>query len=54
VIKSARAIDHKPALLTGLAWRGCIHFFQTEYKRAIECELEARKLASKLRDGFLL
>ncbi|MFZ0060733.1 MAG: protein kinase [Pyrinomonadaceae bacterium] len=54
VIKSARAIDHKPALLTGLAWRGCIHFFQTEYERAIECELEARKLASKLRDGFLL
>ena len=54
VIKSARAIDHKPALLTGLAWRGCIHFFQTEYERAIECELEARQLASKLRDGFLL
>ncbi|HKR59503.1 MAG TPA: AAA family ATPase, partial [Pyrinomonadaceae bacterium] len=54
VIKSARAIDHKPALLTGLAWRGCIHFFQTEYERAIECEIEARQLASKLRDGFLL
>ena len=54
VIKSARAIDHKPALLTGLAWRGCIHFFQTEYERAIELELEARQLASKLRDGFLL
>ena len=53
VIKSARAIDHKPALLTGLAWRGCIHFFQTEYELAIECELEARKLASRLRDGFL-
>ena len=54
VIKSARAIDHKPALLTGLAWRGCIHFFQTEYELAIECELEAKQLASKLRDGFLL
>ena len=54
VIKSSRAIDHKQGLLTGLTWRGCIHFFQTEYELAIECELEARKLASKLRDGFLL
>lgn len=54
VIKSARAIDHKPALLTGLTWRGCIHFFQTEYELAIECELEAKQLASRLRDGFLL
>jgi serine/threonine protein kinase/tetratricopeptide (TPR) repeat protein len=53
VIKSARAIDHKPALLSGLAWRGCIYFFQTEYERAIECEQEARQLASRLRDGFL-
>ncbi|MGI9168334.1 MAG: serine/threonine-protein kinase PknK, partial [Pyrinomonadaceae bacterium] len=31
VIKSARAIDHKPALLSGLTWRGCLYFFQTEY-----------------------
>ncbi|MGI8735533.1 MAG: serine/threonine-protein kinase PknK [Pyrinomonadaceae bacterium] len=54
VIKSARAIDHKPALVTGLAWRGCLHFFQTEYERAIECAQEARQLASRLRDGFLL
>ena len=54
VIKSARAINYKPALLTGLTWRGCLHFFQTEYERAIECELEAKQLASTLRDGFLL
>lgn len=53
VIKSARAIDHKPALLSGLAWRGCIYFFQTEYERALECEQEAKQLASSLRDGFL-
>ena len=53
VIRSARAINHKPALLTGLTWRGCLYFFQTEYKRAIECEQEAGELASKLRDGFL-
>jgi serine/threonine protein kinase/tetratricopeptide (TPR) repeat protein len=54
VIKSARAIDHKPALLMGLTWRGGLYFFQTEYERAIECELEARQLASRLRDGFHL
>ncbi|MDQ3174373.1 MAG: protein kinase [Acidobacteriota bacterium] len=29
VIRSARAINHKPALLTGLTWRGCLYFFQT-------------------------
>ena len=52
VIKSARAINYKPALLTGLTWRGCLHFFQTEYERAIECEVEAKQLASTLRDGF--
>jgi len=53
VIKSARAIDHKPALVSGLAWRGCLYFFQTEYERAIECVEEAIQLASSLRDGFL-
>ncbi|HVQ39461.1 MAG TPA: hypothetical protein VMS31_18120, partial [Pyrinomonadaceae bacterium] len=53
VIKSARAINHQPALLSGLAWRGCLYFFQTEYERAVECEQEARQLASRLRDGFL-
>ncbi|MFN2531522.1 MAG: protein kinase [Pyrinomonadaceae bacterium] len=54
VIKSARAINYKPALLSGLTWRGCMHFFQTEYESAIEVEMEARHLASELRDGFLL
>ena len=44
VIKSARAINYKPALLTGLTWRGCLYFFQTEYERAIECEHEARAI----------
>ncbi len=54
VIESARAINHNPALVWGLTWRGCLYFFQTEYKRAIEYEQEARQLASRLRDGFLL
>ncbi len=54
VIKSARTIDHKPALMAGLTWRGCLYFFQTEYECAIECEQEAKQLASKLRNGFHL
>jgi len=54
VIASARAINYKPALMAGLTWRGCLYFFQTEYERCIETEIEARRLTSELRDGFLL
>jgi len=54
VIKSARSINCKPALMAGLTWRGCLYFFQTEYEKSIEVVIEARKLASELRDGFLL
>jgi serine/threonine protein kinase/tetratricopeptide (TPR) repeat protein len=54
VIQTARKINQKPALLSALTWRGCLHFFQTEYEQAIKCETEARQLASELRDGFLL
>jgi serine/threonine protein kinase/tetratricopeptide (TPR) repeat protein len=54
VIESARAINHKPALATGLVWRACLYFFQTEYDRAIELATESRQLASELRDGFVL
>ena len=54
VITTARALNHTPALATGLAWRGCLHFFQSEYEAAIKLETEANRLASELRDGFLL
>jgi tetratricopeptide (TPR) repeat protein len=54
VISTARALGHQPALLTGLAWRGCLHFFQSEYEEAVKLEIEASGLASELRDGFLL
>jgi tetratricopeptide (TPR) repeat protein len=54
LVQTARAINDKPALAAGLIWRGCLYFFQTEYERAIECEIEGRRLASELRDGFLL
>jgi serine/threonine protein kinase/tetratricopeptide (TPR) repeat protein len=54
VVKTARAKNQKPALLTALTWRGGLHFFQTEYEEAIKLETEAKRLASELRDGFLL
>jgi tetratricopeptide (TPR) repeat protein len=53
-IRIARSINHNPVLLSGLGWRGLLHFFQTEYKRAEEVLTEARELASDIRDGFLL
>jgi serine/threonine protein kinase/tetratricopeptide (TPR) repeat protein len=54
VVSSARAIKYKPALLAGITWRGCLYFFQSEYEKAIEYEIEARSLASEVREGFLL
>ncbi len=53
-IENARALNHKPALLSALTWRGCLHFFQSEYQSALELTGEARRLASELRDGFLM
>src|SRR6266850_2607442 len=54
IISTARALDHKPALTSGLTWRGCLHFFQSEYEATITIETEATRLASELRDGFHL
>src|SRR5438552_13811657 len=52
VVSTARRINHKPVLLSGLGWRGLLHFFQTEYELAEEMLIKARKLASEMRDGF--
>lgn len=54
VIAISRKLNHKPALLSGLTWRACLHFFQTEYSLAIDTTKESLKLASELRDGFLM
>jgi len=54
VIVTARALNHTPALANALTWRGCLHFFQSEYEATIEIETEANRLAAELRDGFLL
>jgi len=54
VIQKARSLKHKPALLGGLAWRGCLYFFQSEYKLAEFVLIEGQQLASELRDGFTI
>ncbi|HEY2964405.1 MAG TPA: protein kinase [Pyrinomonadaceae bacterium] len=54
VVATARRLDYKPALLGGVTWRACLHFFQSEYDLAIEKAREGLHLASELRDGFLM
>jgi tetratricopeptide (TPR) repeat protein len=53
-ITAARHLNHQPALVRGLVYRGVVHFFQTEYERAEALVREALQLASELRDGFTL
>lgn len=54
VVTTARRLNHKPALMGGVTWRSCLHFFQSEYELAVETATEGRRLASELRDGFLM
>ena len=54
LVATSRALKQKGPLAAGLIWRGCLYFFQTDYDRALEVEIEGRQLASELRDGFLL
>ncbi len=54
IINGARTLNYRPVLLTGLAWRAILHFFQTEYDAAERMLAEARELASELSDAFLL
>ena len=54
VVKTATKLNHAPALVGGLAWRACLHFFQSEYELAVEVATAAHRLASEMRDGFLL
>jgi tetratricopeptide (TPR) repeat protein len=54
VIATARKLNHKPCLCSGLTWRACLHFFQSEYALAVELTTEALRLTSELRDGFLM
>ncbi|HEV8429871.1 MAG TPA: protein kinase [Pyrinomonadaceae bacterium] len=54
VIATSRRLNHKPGLCSGLTWRACVHFFQSEYALAVELATEALRLTSELRDGFLM
>jgi tetratricopeptide (TPR) repeat protein len=54
VIATSRKLNHKPGLLSGLTWRACLHFFQSEYALSIDMTRDALKLALELRDGFLM
>ena len=54
VVATSRKLNHKPSILSGLTWRACLHFFQSEYALAVETTTEALRLASELRDGFLM
>jgi DNA-binding winged helix-turn-helix (wHTH) protein/predicted ATPase len=54
IIRVARALGDRRALLDGLAWRGQLHFFQTEYECAQKVLTEAIELASDLRHAPLL
>ena len=54
VVATGRRLDYKPALMGGITWRACVHFFQSEYELAIEKAREGQRLASELRDGFLM
>jgi len=54
VVATARRLNYKPGLVGGVTWRSCLHFFQSEYELAVEKAKEGLRLASELRDGFLL
>jgi serine/threonine protein kinase/tetratricopeptide (TPR) repeat protein len=53
-IATSRRLNHTPTLCSGLTWRACVHFFQSEYALAVALATEALRLASELRDGFLM
>ena len=53
-IPTARSLQHIPALLQGLTYRGVAHFFLSEYELATSAESEAVRLASESRNGFYL
>jgi tetratricopeptide (TPR) repeat protein len=51
IIRCATEINHKPALLHGLVWRGQLYFFNTEYDQAEKTLTQSRDLAEELRNG---
>lgn len=54
VVTTSRKLNHKSCLLAGLSWRACLHFFQSEYAVTVDMTRDALRMASELRDGFLM
>ncbi len=53
-IRLARSIDHRPALAAALAWRGALHYWQSEYREAETLLSEAHQHAEEIRDSFVV
>ncbi|HEX8925601.1 MAG TPA: AAA family ATPase, partial [Terriglobales bacterium] len=54
VIRRSSESSYTPGLNSGLAWRGALHFFQSEYASAEELLLRAHALSTQLRDSFTI
>lgn len=54
VIAVARRLAHRPSLLTGLVYRGSIHYWQSEFEASEALFVEALRLVHETRDGFML
>lgn len=53
-IATARRIGDPQSLCAALAWRGGVHYWQSEYDDADRLLIEARDMAAEQRDGFVL
>jgi tetratricopeptide (TPR) repeat protein len=53
-IQIARRLGHQPALMVGRAWRGLLHYFQSEYTEAEEELHEALELSTRMLDAFMV
>jgi tetratricopeptide (TPR) repeat protein len=54
IVQTARVAHHKPVLCAGLAYRGALHFFQSEYELAEPVLTEGLALARELRDSLMI
>lgn len=53
-LRIAKGLDHKPALIAALCWRGLLNFFQSEYEPAEETLRQGLSLSRNARDGFMV
>jgi hypothetical protein len=53
-IRIATSLGHEPALVAGLAWRGLVNYFQSEYESAERTLARALDLSSGRRDSVMV